>query len=60
MNITPVDSAQAPHAGSLAPLERTRGFGMTPEVPYFSPLGDRSAVPSSEGVIPNPGALQPG
>jgi hypothetical protein len=38
MNTEPVDKVEPLHAGSLAPLEKTRGFGMTPlkreEIPY--------------------------
>jgi hypothetical protein len=58
----PVDKGWAPHARSLAPLVKTRGFGMTPLSRSFVAVwGD---LPSRiagmfEGVIPKFGVLQP-
>ena len=58
MNITRVDKGWVLHAGSLAPLVKARVFGMTHPKPQLNPFCPQTST--SEGVIPKPGALQPG
>jgi hypothetical protein len=56
--MTRVDKGWVLRAGSVAPLVKARGFGMTHPKPLLNPFCPETSP--SEGVIPKPGALQPG